>query len=306
MYRLSKTSEKFTLSSNQPQLPISAVILTYNEEINLVGCLQSLVGWVGEIFVVDSGSEDRTQEIAREYGATVLCHPYEGPRQQWEWALANIPFAHDWFLMLDADLRISPTLQESIVQALSQPDSCSGYYLGRLQLFRGQPLRHGGMYPRYQLRLVRLSKASFSQGDTFMDEQWSVAGKTARLKGDLIEENVKEDDIMFYLQKHLRYATLQAQQELIWRTRRTAMPAFSLPVLQNPTQRKEWLKDLWNRLPFFLRPFIYFIYRYIFRLGFLDGKQGFVYHFLQAWWYRVIVDIKLEELIKKEQLTTEY
>lgn len=306
MYRLSKTSKKSTVSSSQQHLPISAVILTYNEEINLVGCLQSLVGWVGEIFVVDSGSEDRTQDIAREYGAIVLCHPYEGPRQQWEWALANISFAHDWFLMLDADLRISPTLQQSIAQALSQQsDSCDGYYLGRLQLFRGQPLRHGGMYPRYQLRLVRLSQASFSQGDTLMDEQWSVTGQTARLKGDLIEENVKEDDIMFYLQKHLRYATLQAQQELLWHTQRKTIPALSLATLQNASQRKAWLKDLWNRLPFFLRPFIYFTYRYIFLLGFLDGKQGFVYHFLQAWWYRVVVDIKLEELIK-EQLTTEY
>ena len=278
-------------------LPVSVIILTYNEELNIEACLRSLVGWVDEIFVVDSGSTDRTLEIAQRYGAVIYQHDYEGPRQQWEWALKNVPLKHSWFLMMDADLRISPELKRSISLALSNPQY-DGYYLGRMQVFRGQPLRHGGLYPRYQLRLVHLEKAYLSINDTLIDEQLYVDGKTTTLKGDLIEENLKESGVIFYLAKHLRYAELQAEQELIWRTRQPKPVLSPVSIIKNRAQRKLWLKDCWYRLPLYYRPIVYFVYRYFLRLGFLDGKQGFVYHFLQAWWYRFIVDIKLEELLQ--------
>ena len=280
------------------RLPITVIIPTYNEEVNLEACLRSLVDWAGDVHIVDSGSTDRTLEIARSYGVGILSHPYDGPRQQWEWALDNVPIRYPWLLMMDADLRVSAQLRESIKSALHDP-AHDGYYLRRLQVFRGKPLRHGTLYPRHQLRLVRLAKAHLSGRETLVDEQLYVEGNTSILKGDPVEENQKENDIMFYLEKHLRCAELQARQEAMRRRNQGSHQEGRL--FGSVSERKLWLKEHWYVLPLYVRPPLYFLYRYAFRLGFLDGKQGFVYHFLQAYWYRLIVGIRLEEMLRTEE-----
>lgn len=206
----------------------------------------------------------------------------------------------EWILLLDADFRITPLLQKSIVDAIQRnsPD-VDAYLVKRVQVFRGKPLRHGGLYARKEIRLARTRRIRIHTHEG-VDLRISVPGRVDELAGDLIEDNAKERRISFWLQKHDEYSERQAQQEYERLQRAIDLP--ELPrVFGTPSQRKLWLKDRWYRLPLYWRPLFYFLYRYFLRLGFLDGKQGFIYHFLQAYWYRLIVDIKLEELLSGDK-----
>ena len=133
--------------------PVSAVILTCNEEKNVEDCLKNLVDCVGEIFIVDSGSTDRTKEFAERYGAKVVFHPFETHAKQWNWAFQNLPLSREWVLALDADQRLSPELQEEIRSALAGAlDDTDGFYLRRKQIFLGRWIQYGGYYPKYLLK----------------------------------------------------------------------------------------------------------------------------------------------------------
>lgn len=287
---------------SEQRLPISAIILTFNEELNLEDCLRSLSGWVGAIFVVDSGSTDRTLEIARCYGATIVSHPFETHARQWAWALANLPLSYAWVLGLDADQRVMPALRAELAQLFGidtgRLAGLDGLYVKRRQIFRGSWIRHGGYYPKYLLKLFRAAAVHIDDHD-LMDHHFYVAGPTALLANDIVEDNRKEQAISFWIAKHIRYAELHAREELRRRTGR-AWP-ISPALFGSPDQRVIWLKSRWYRLPLYLRPFLYFFYRYIVRLGLLDGKQGFIFHFLQAFWYRLLVDIHLDDLLVKER-----
>jgi glycosyltransferase involved in cell wall biosynthesis len=277
--------------------PITAIIPTYNEEANLRACLQSLSGWIGEIIVVDSGSTDATTAIAEQYGALVVRHPFETHARQWAWALENLPCSHDWILGLDADQRVTPELRAEIVRLFTEDAATlpltDGFYVKRRQIFRGRWIRHGGYYPKYLLKLVRRQRVCIDSND-FLDHHFHIRGRTAKLRNDLIEENRKEDNIEFWIEKHVRYATLLAREE---RARRVDDAAPISPSLRgNPDQRALWQKRLWWTLPRYARPFLYFAYRYFVRLGFLDGREGLIFHFLHACWFRLLVDIKLGEM----------
>jgi glycosyltransferase involved in cell wall biosynthesis len=273
------------------------VVLTFNEERNLQGCLESLANVAAEIFVVDSGSTDRTVSIAERHGAKVVAHPFESHSQQWQWALATLPIRSEWVLAIDADQRLTPELGASIARALSaSSDGTSGpaaFFLNRRQVFRGRWIRHGGYYPKYLLKLFRASKVRLDPNE-LVDHHFYVPGVTRTLRHDLVEENRKENDISFWIEKHNRYARLLAQEEVEPRTRPNRLIQPS--PLGSPDQRMLWKKGLWRRCPTYVRPLLYFVYRYFFQFGFLDGKQGFVFHFLQAFWFRLLVDINVEEL----------
>lgn len=277
-------------------VPISAIILTRDEEINLPRCLKSLRGLVSEIFVVDSGSTDRTVAIAREFGATVVEHTFEGHDRQWRWALTNLPIGNEWVLGLDADQRLTAELGDELRRkfATLPDDDVAGFYIARRNVFRGKWIRWGGYYPKYLLKLFRRSAIRFEDAD-LLDHHFRVEGRTAKLQNDMVEENRKEEEIDFWIRKHLQYAQLLAQEEM----RRSAgqRPALvRASALGTPDERAEWMKATWNRLPRFIRPAGYFIWRYFIRLGFLDGKQGFAFHFLHAFWFRLVADLKLDEL----------
>jgi glycosyltransferase involved in cell wall biosynthesis len=278
--------------------PIAAIILTHNEEDNLGPCLASLAGWIGELFVVDSGSTDATRAIAERHGARALDHSFETHARQWLWALGHVPFGHEWVLALDADQRVTPELREEIVTLFAGGgaalDGVHGLYLNRRQIFRGRWIRHGGYYPKHLLKLFRRGQVRIDEGD-LIDHHFYVTGPTRVLRHDLVEDNAKERDIGFWTDKHNRYATLQARVEL---SRRGHAPVAAR-LWGTPDERTAWMKRLWDRLPLYVRPFLYFVYRYVLRFGFLDGKEGFVFHFLQAFWYRLLVDIKLDELRKR-------
>jgi glycosyltransferase involved in cell wall biosynthesis len=290
-----------TSPTRNQSLPVSVVILTYNEEANLPACLESLRGLECEVFVVDSGSSDATREIARAFGAQVFEHPFESHAQQWNWALQNLPIATDWVLGLDADQRLTSELGQELIELFTVNsdglDAIDGFYIKRRQIFRGRWIRHGGYYPKYLLKLFRRDRVSVDCHD-MVDHHFWVNGATARLKHDLIEDNQKEADLAFWIEKHNRYAVLHAQEE--WARRNGLKWPVQPSLFGNPDQRVAWLKQCWYHLPLYVRPFLYFFYRYFLRLGFLDGKQGFIFHFLQGFWYRLLIDIKIDELRRSQ------
>lgn len=274
------------------QVPVSLVVLTFNEERNLRACLSSTTGWVAETFVVDSGSTDRTTDIAGEFGAQVTVHPFETHARQWRWAFANLPLRTEWVLALDADQQITPELRDAIIAAFDERGSAgeaAGYFLNRRQVFRGRWIKHGGYYPKYLLKMFRRSAVQIDDGD-LVDHHFHVSGRLLRLGGDMAEDNRNEARIFDWIEKHNRYARLQATEEL-----RRLGPATRARLFGSPDERVAWMKSVWSRLPLYLRPIGYFLYRYVIRLGFLDGKEGFVFHVMQAFWYRLLVDINRDE-----------
>lgn len=276
-------------------IELSVVVLTYNEEANLRGCLQSVCEWAPEVFIVDSGSTDQTREIAQTFGATVFEHRFETHAKQWDWAFRNLPLRTEWILALDADQRVTPELAAEI-SGLDPAtlDAVDGLYLNRRQIFRNRWIRHGGYYPKYLLKLFRRARVATDARD-LVDHHFYVAGCTAKLQNDLIEANQKEDDIFFWIEKHNRYAKLLATEELD-RGRNGRGELLKPALLGTPDQRILALKQVWFRLPLYFRPLLYFVYRYFIRFGFLDGKEGMIFHFLQGFWFRLLVDIHLDQV----------
>jgi glycosyltransferase involved in cell wall biosynthesis len=279
--------------------PVTVLVLTHNEERNLNACLASVAGWTEAVFVVDSGSTDRTAAMAQAHGATVVTHPFETHARQWTWALTQLPIRTSWVLALDADQSLTSELRDELVLGLSDGSlaDVDGVFLNRRQIFRGRWIRHGGYYPKYLLKLFRRERVTIDEDD-LVDHHFHVGGSTARSRHDLIEDNRNEADIAAWVAKHNRYAVLQARQEMLARGSAGRVPMSAL--LENPDRRVQWLKQVWGGLPLFVRPCGYFGYRYLLRLGFLDGREGFIFHVLQAFWYRLLVDINILELRRRD------
>jgi glycosyltransferase involved in cell wall biosynthesis len=284
-------------------IPVSVIITTRNEEANIEKCLKSIYQFVDQIFIIDSESEDQTVSISRKYTQDIYNLPYEHGRIiPWifQWGLDNLPIKNNWILILESDQELSPELKKELSELFSQKNIReNGFYILRKQVFRGKFIRFGGYGSKYLLKLFRLNYGELDPVE--QDTRVYVQGKVGRLKSPLIENNLKEADILFYLQKHLRYAQAFSDEEF---KRRTQMMNFKQKpaFFGTPDQRVLWLKSVYYHLPLYIRPTLYFIYRYFIRLGFLDGKTGFIFHFLQAFWFRFIVDIRIEELMKKDKI----
>jgi len=280
-----------------PDSPFVGVVLTLNERRNIEACIGSLAQCVREVLVVDSGSTDGTVELARGLGARVVHRDFTTHAEQWTFALAQ-PLGGQWVIALDADQRVTPELARSLLAlAASVPPTVEGIYTNRLHVFRGQPMRHGGLFPKWMLKVFRAG-AGFTDPRELLDFRFYVKGETVRADGLLVEDNRNEQEISFWIEKHNRFSTRQATEE----ARRLAGGnawAVQPALFGTPDQRILWLKTIWYRLPRYSRPFPYFMWRYFFRLGFLDGKQGFIFHVMQAFWYRLLVDIKLDELLSR-------
>ena len=186
------------------KLLITVIILTYNEEIHLTRCLENIKDWVEEIVVVDSGSTDKTQEIAKRFGARVVTHPFKYQADQLNWVLDNIDFKTEWILRLDADEYVLPELWKEIVEILPKTSSdINGYYMKRRMHFMGRWIKHGGYYPTWILRLFRKGKGRCD--DRKMDEHLIVEGKIEKLKHDFVDENLK--GLNEWTTRHNNYST---------------------------------------------------------------------------------------------------
>jgi glycosyltransferase involved in cell wall biosynthesis len=264
----------------------SVVILTLNEAKNLPDCLASLRDLDCEVFVVDSGSSDCTIEIAEQAGASVFTHPFEGYGVQRNWALRELPFSCEWVLNLDADERLTPELAREIAATMAAPlNGINGFMLRRRTVFMGRWIRHGGHYPNYQLRLFRRDAGQCE--DRLYDQHFVVNGRTAALRNDYID--VVAAELSTWSARHIRWAGCEATESM----GRDAVPGPRVPATLTGGRiaQKRWLREkVYGQAPLFVRPLAYWLYRYFIRLGFLDGKEGLVFHFLQGFWYRLLVD----------------
>lgn len=284
-------------------IPVSLIVPTRNEELNLDRCLESVQNLVDECFVIDSESADNTTTVAQQRGATVVNLAYvHNSIIPWiyQWGLENLPIRNDWVLILEADQALTPALRSELETLFARSAiSEGGFYIRREQIFRGRRLRFGGYGNKYMLKLFRRDISELDPNEE--DTRVYVRGTTGRLQAPILEHNWKEDEILFYLQKHLRYAEAFARDEL--RRRNSGIAWKTKPRLfGTPDQRTLWLKTMYYKAPLYIRPFIYFSYRYFILLGILDGKEGAIFHFLQAFWFRLITDIRLEELMCKENV----
>jgi glycosyltransferase involved in cell wall biosynthesis len=276
---------------------LTVLMATRNEEVNLPRTLASISGWVDQICVLDSESSDRTIEIARLHGAEVTTLPYEHHRIiPWifQWGLDHLALRNDWILLLEADQRVTPELQREIQELLSSSNhEHVGFYLRRRQVLRGKPIRFGGYGKKRMLKLFRRGRGELDPVE--QDTRVYVDGSVGHLRNGLEEWNRKEDSILFYLEKHLRYAEAFASEEHRRQNERLPFKQKGR-LLGSPDERILWQKNVWYRSPLVARSFVYFIYRYVLLFGFLDGANGFLFHFLQAFWFRLVVDIRVQEL----------
>ena len=274
--------------------PISVVVLTYMEEANIEKCLRSVSGWASDIHVLDSGSTDQTLSIASTYAHHVHRHPYVDHTTQIHYVLQELPLTNEWLIILDADHVVTEALKASVDEMLAAGyQAVDLFYCRQVYVFRGQPIRSLNKWGR----LLRHRKVKVEGGE-LVDFRYRVKGSTGFLRGQIIESNRKEDDLDFWIDKHQSFSTRMAVEETLRRAgvlTWTVQPRF----FGNPDERIIWLRKRWYSLPLFIRPFLYFGYRYFWRLGFLDGKTGFIYDFLQAFWFRLVVDIKIFDLEKQ-------
>ena len=258
-------------------LPVSVIVPARNEAGNLPRCLESLRG-VGEVYVIDSQSSDDTAEIARSFGAHVVQFHYAGgwPKKR-QWAMDTLPLANDWVILIDADEALTPELAEEIGHAIQDP-RFDGYYIALQMFFLGRVLRHGGA-GFYKLSLFRRGKGRFecrlkdqdaSMADMEVHEHVIVQGKSARLKNPLLHHNV--ESISRYIQKHDEYANWDARVWLEGERNSTELPPS---LFGSQAQRRRWLRKRFFGLPG--SSLLLFIYRYFFRLGFMDGVPGLIY-----------------------------
>jgi glycosyltransferase involved in cell wall biosynthesis len=277
---------------------LSVVVLTYNEELHIERCITSLQSFASDVFIVDSFSTDKTKQIAEELGAKVYQNKWLNNHSiQFNWGLKNCPIKTEWVMRVDADEYVMPELAIEIKNTLDKiSDDVSGIYIKRRVYFMGKWIKHGGCYPIELLRIWRHGKG-FCE-DRWMDEHIKIIrGRTVKLNYDFIDHNLKS--LTTWIDKHNYYATREAA-ELLNTVYDFNMNNDIVPVFfGSQAQRKRWLKVKYSKLPLFIRPFLYFLYRYFIRLGILDGKQGLVWCFLQGFWYRFLVDAKIYEIYQK-------
>lgn len=279
---------------------IAALILTYNEEKHITRCINSLKDVCEEIFVIDSFSKDKTVEISKILGAKVYQHPFENQARQFNWAIKNCPITSDWIWRVDADEYIEPALAEKVVISLPHVSlDVNGIYVNKKIVFMGRSLLHGGWYPAQQIKIIR--KGYGTSEDKWMDEHLIIfSGTTISIDGDQTDENL--NDLSWWTQKHNNYSNREAVNMLLMEYGMNNQgEEVASKLFGTDAERKRWLKMKYVRAPLFLRPFINFFIRYILKAGFLDGKQGFIWHFLQGFWYRFLVDAKIYEI--KNSLT---
>jgi glycosyltransferase involved in cell wall biosynthesis len=268
---------------------LSVVILTFNSERTIAETIRSAALVSSDIYVVDSFSDDATCDIAQRLGAFVVQHRFVNYAAQRNWAIDNLPLRHEWELHLDADERLSGELVAELRQAsLPQQNVCTGYHVARLVHFLRRPIRHGGMFPVWHMRLFRRGQGRCERRE--YDQHFIVNGPTGKLRGWLIDDN--RGPLTEWVQRHNKWSDAEVREL----TSDHEIPLSIEPNLfGSPLERKRYLRRIYQRLPSFMRAFLLFGYRYFLRLGFLDGREGLIFFVLQTFWYRFLIDAKLLE-----------
>lgn len=271
-------------------VPITVIVPTLNEEMNIGRCLRGIYGWADEIVVLDAGSADRTSEIAKEYAARVIVHSFgrHAYAKQKNWAINDVSLRNEWVFILDADEAPTEGLKATLRERLPVDDlEIAGFLVNIRLIFLGREIIHGAHAPNWALRVFRRDRVRFEE---ITGLEYAVAdGKTPRLEGMIM--HYSSPNLAHWIAKQNEYSDVEALAMVgdgDTRKRRLA---------GGKTERRGLAKVmLWPRLPLLIRPLMFFIYGYFFRLGFLDGREGLIYSYLMFFWYRFLVDAKYIEL----------
>ena len=268
---------------------ITAIILTRNEERNIRNCITSIQGLADRIVVVDSGSTDKTLEIAGELGAEIYKHEFVHYAAQFNWALDNTRIQTRWVYRIDADEIVPDDLREEIriECARHANDSVNGFLMKHKLFFLGKYLKHGGTYPFIKMTVFKPEFGRFD--DRAMGEHVILSeGSYITLKNDCLHHDFK--DLTQFIEKHNSYATREVSDYL-----KECVNDGGAGLYRKAKHSRKIRSGFYYRLPMFMRAKLYYIYRYYIRMGFLDGRQGKIYAMLQAYMYRFIVDAKIFE-----------
>lgn len=268
---------------------ITAIILTFNEEKNIEECIKSISNVVKRIVVVDSFSTDKTVEIAESLGAEIYKHEFINHAQQFIWATENIGIQTKWVFRIDADERLTDKSATELVELVDKHDNddVNGIVVRFEVNFMGKRLRHGGIYPLKTMRVYKYGMAGMETRS--MDEHIVLnEGKSIVMKNDCIHKDFK--DLYSWIEKHNKYSN---REVLDYFERQEGEEGKSL---NKSAKLKRFVKfKIYYKLPMGLRAKLYYWYRYYLKLGFLDGRAGKIFAFLQAYWYRFLVDAKIYE-----------
>jgi acetyltransferase-like isoleucine patch superfamily enzyme/glycosyltransferase involved in cell wall biosynthesis len=283
--------------SDTQRCMIDVMIITFNEVLNLPHCLAALQGWTNKVFVVDSGSTDGTQDIARKYGAQVVHHDWPGYSRQKNWGLQNLPMESDWILIIDADEVITPDVRKRLEQIARRPANDApenGFFINRLTYFMGKPIRHCGYFPSWNLRFFKRGKAWYE--DRVVHEHMVIDDPVGYVKEPMIHDDRR--GLEHYVAKHNRYSTLEAKA--LFDEISGARDEHRQANITKDTRRRRWVKR--HVMPYMPFPGLWrFLYMYVLRLGILDGKAGLEFsRFISL--YDSLVSLKLRELRRQARV----
>lgn len=277
------------------QPDISTFILTYNEEKHIARAVKNAFRFSKEVFLIDSFSTDRTLQIAESLGAKVFQNKWENNHsKQVNWGLQNLPIETEWVFRLDADEYLTDELIEEIKEKLPTINAeISGIVFERKMYFLNVLMEKGML----QMNILRL----FRYGDGICEDRWMDEHIVLKKGDSLLFENYFVDHNLnplgWWIEKHNNYSIKEAVELLDLELKLSPNSQDDL-TLSDDAKDKRDKKIKYANMALFWRSFIYFIYRYFFKLGFIQGKEGFLWHFLQGWWYRTLVDAKVYEIKK--------
>jgi cellulose synthase/poly-beta-1,6-N-acetylglucosamine synthase-like glycosyltransferase len=266
---------------------LTILILTHDEELHIARCITSALQISKSVIVVDSGI-GTTSEICREMSVPVWIKSFPTFSEKLNWSLENLPIKTPWVLRLDADEILTEDFIECIVAVLADlPADVTGCYVRRQLWFLGQWIKHGGLYPTYSMRLWR-SGSVYCEHRPLDEHMLLRRGTSVVVDLDIIDDPLTSFEI--WVQKHVRYSQLELVNQEMNEYEQQVKPVF----FGSQEQRNRWLKIyIYSAVPLFVRPTLYFFYRYFIRLGFLDGRRGFLFHLMHAFWYRLLVDARV-------------
>ncbi|MRX73002.1 glycosyltransferase [Bacillus lacus] len=273
---------------------LTAIVLTKNESKNIVACLESIKGFAERVVVVDSGSTDKTVELAQKHGADVFINKFDYYAQQFNWGIDNTSITTKWILRLDADERFTTELCKEAEMLMAQhadEDDVNGITMEAWLYFLGKRLKYGAS----KKRKLMIFKRGIGRIEDRKRDAHSVLsyGRSVALKERFIHHDFK--DINSFITKYNYYATREMEDYIAYKKGNTSEIQTDKKI--QSTRKKKF--GLYYKAPRFFRAWLWFVYNYYFRLGFLDGKEGYIYHYFECYWYRYLVDAKIYEFEKK-------
>jgi glycosyltransferase involved in cell wall biosynthesis len=271
---------------------VDVMIPTYNEADHIAETVAN-ARRLGDVYVLDSCSTDGTQELARQAGATVVERPFTNYADQKNWGIDNLPFTGEWVFILDADERLTPALCAEVRSKLAENRRAVGYYVNRVVIFMGKPIRHGGLYPSWNLRLFKRGRARYEERT--VHEHMACSGPTDYLRAEML--HLRRESLSRYLEKHIKYAELESQEWVKRRMGESTMGS-STTLFKDVLALRQWIRrNVWPRLPG--RPLWRFMYMFFFRFGFMDGLPGWHLARLMAC-YEYMIGLLYKEKVQQE------